>query len=180
MKSIFRYGFPDWPPSFDGREFVSRFGTFDFERALVMVHLENEREEQQKLLHISASRRQTFAILEQTIAQIQAMPETAVAEWHHPSRDLPVEEKQQQNCLAAESDFVPEHLGDQYLGFGLQRLIYKKQFVRAMCPICERWFEPGECDLKRWMGDDWGGYRLSCPHDHTLLCDNSICVTSFP
>ncbi len=181
---IFRYHFSGWPSQFDGKEHISQLGTFDFEGAEVLAHVENTRVEDEKLLYISASRRASFKLLEKTIEEIKQMFSAGVIGWTHPSRALPIEERQRQNRLQSETkydgSFLPDATQDIYLGFYLEKLIYKGRFIQALCPICRTWFLPEQCATEDWRTWGSGGDRLVCSEKHTLSARNTMMITEAP
>jgi hypothetical protein len=50
--------------------------------------------------------------------------------------------------------------------------ILDKKFASISCPTCNQKFNPGECQVVRWVHGESlfaeGGRRLLCPADHTL------------
>lgn len=76
----------------------TELGSFDFSLQEVLILLLRKQDEQEKGLHISGSRRATFAITlkltDWARQQTEAIEQAVI--WHHPSRDLPIEQLQQE------------------------------------------------------------------------------------
>lgn len=181
--AILRYAFLPGS-SFD----VAEPGAFDFAVADVLEVLEGEKREQEAGLHISGSRRATYALLLKTLTWVreQAASRREFVEWHPSSRSWPIERLQRErHAWSIESDRItngdiqadfeyPAWEEDEFFGIYLRELVYAKRFASCRCPACGANFAPGECAVEKWSIWGSGGEKLVCPRGHALHSRNTI------
>ncbi len=185
---IFRYAYPCYPGQYDGTNWQTELGIFDFVLEEALELLRRKLREQEPELYISAVRRAACQITLQNIEWLEtaaATGEQAVV-WNHALRQMTADElgRQHQIWSAAmlklnrsnlqKPIVLPDNFEDLFLGNALEELIYAKRFICCRCRWCCSSYSSQECLIEQWTDFGAGGERLACLAEHTLHAHETI------